>query len=149
MPPPAGPPVEEQSLGELVASVTRDLSLLVHQEMELAKTEITTELKKASIGAGLLGGAGFVGVFVLLFASVAGALGIADGGDIPVWAGFLCIAVLYGGLAGLLALGGLKNLVKITPPQRTIRTIRDDITWAKHPTSAPDPALDDLKASHR
>ena len=32
--------VEDRSLGELVASATRDLSLLVHQEVELAKAEI-------------------------------------------------------------------------------------------------------------
>jgi len=140
--------LDEQSLGELVAVATRDLSLLVHKEMELAKTEISTELKRAGIGAGLLGGAGFIGVFAMLFLAVAAALGIADGADIPVWAGFLIIGGAFGGGAGLFAVLGLGKVVKVGPPQRTIRTVKDDITWAKHPTVAPDPELDDLRASH-
>jgi hypothetical protein len=140
--------VGEQSLGELVASATRDLSLLVHKEMELAKTEIAAEVKRAGIGAGFLGGAGFIGVFALLFLSVAGALGIAAGAGIPIWAGFLIVGGAYGALAGLLAMLGLGKVVKVRPPQRTIRTVRDDIAWAKHPTVAPDPELEDLRASH-
>jgi hypothetical protein len=140
---------DEQSLGELVATATRDLSLLVHQEMELAKTEISTELKRAGIGAGLLGGAGFIGYFALLLLSVAAALGIADGFDLPAWAGFLIVGGLYGAGAGLFAVLGLGKVVKVGPPQRTIRTVKDDLEWAKHPTVAPQPELDDLRASHR
>jgi hypothetical protein len=138
----------DQSLGELVSSATRDLSLLVHKEIELAKTEIAAEVKRAGIGAGFLGGAGFVGVFTLLFLSVAAALGIAAGADIPVWSGFLIVGAAYGMLAGLLGLLGISKFSKLGPPRRTIRTVKDDIAWAKHPTVAPDPELEDLRASH-
>jgi len=123
--------------------------VLVHKEIELAKAEITGELKRAGVGAGLLGGAGFIGVFALLLLSVSGALAIADGGGIPIWAGFLCMGALYGGGAGLFALLGLGQVVRIGPPQRTIRTVKDDLEWAKHPTHAPDPELEDLRATHR
>ena len=140
---------DEQSLGELVSVATRDLSLLVHKEIELAKAEISADLKRAGIGAGLLGGAGFVGLFALLLLSVSGALAISDGGDIPLWAGFLCMGALYGGGAGLFALLGLGQVVRVGPPRRTIRTVKDDLEWAKHPTVAPDPELEDLRASHR
>jgi len=140
---------DEQSLGDLVAVATRDLSLLVHKEVELAKVEIKAELKRAGIGAGLLGGAGFIGYFALLFLAVAGALGISDGGDIPTWAGFLCMGALFGGGAGLFGLLGLGKVVKVGPPRRTIRTVKDDLEWAKHPTTAPEPELEELRASHR
>lgn len=138
----------EQSLGELVATATRDLSLLVHKEVELAKAEISAEVKRAGIGAGFLGGAGFVGLFTLTFLSVAAALGIAAAAGIGDWAGFLIVGAAYGMLAGLLGLLGLRKVTKVRPPQRTIRTVKDDIAWAKHPTVAPDPELDDLRASH-
>jgi hypothetical protein len=140
---------DDQSLGELVATATRDLSLLVHKEVELAKAEITAELKKAGIGAGLLGGAGFIGFFALLLLCVAGALGLAAGTDIPTWAGFLCVGGAFAGAAGLIALLGVGSLVRVGPPQRTIRTVKDDIAWAKHPTVAPEPELEELRASHR
>lgn len=140
---------DEQSLGELVAAATRDLSLLVHKEVELAKTEISAELKRAGIGAGLLGGAGFIGVFALVLFSVAASLGLAAGADIPAWAGFLCIGALFGGGAGLFAALGVGKVVKVGPPQRTIRTVRDDLEWARHPTVAPEPELEELRASHQ
>jgi hypothetical protein len=143
------PADHDQSLGELVATATRDLSLLVHKEIELAKTEIAAEAKRAGIGAGFLGGAGFVGLFAFIFLSVAGALGISEGADLPFWAGFLCIGGLFGALAGLLAVAGLGKVIKVKGPQRTIRTIQDDLTWAKHPTVAPDRELEELRASHR
>lgn len=138
----------EESLGDLVATATRDLSLLVHKEIELAKTELAAEAKRAGIGAGFLGGAGFVGLFAFVFLSVAAALGISAGAGWPFWAGFLVVGGAFGGLAGLLAMAGLGKVVKVRGPQRTIRTVRDDITWAKHPTVAPDPDLEDLRASH-
>lgn len=139
----------DQSLGELVSTATRDLSLLVHKEIELAKTEIAAEVKRAGIGAGFLGGAGFVGLFTLVFLSIAAALGIAAGAGIGAWAGFLIVGAAYGMLAGLLAVLGLGKVTKVRPPRRTIRTVKDDITWAKHPTVAPDPELDDLRATHQ
>ena len=143
------PDVDEQSLGELVATATRDLSLLIHKEVELAKTEIAAEVKRAGIGAGFLGGAGFVGLFAFLFLSTAAALGISEGADVPLWAGFVCIGGGFGGLAGLLALAGLGKVVKVKGPQRTIRTVKDDLAWAKHPTVAPDRELEELRATHR
>jgi hypothetical protein len=140
---------DEQSLGELVATATRDLSLLIHKEVELAKTEITAEVKRVGVGAGFLGGAGFVGLFAFIFLSVAGALAISEGADLPLWAGFVCIGGGFGGLAGLLGLAGLGKVVKVQGPKRTIRTVKDDLEWVRHPTVAPDPELEELRARHR
>ncbi len=145
---PRGTPVEEQSLGELVATMSRDLSLLVHKEAELAKTEIAESAKRAGLGAGFLGGAGFVGIFALAFVSIAAALGIDEGLSWPWWAGFAIIGGLYGGLATLLGLLGLRKVTKVSPPERTIQTVRDDIAWAKHPTVAPNRELEELRATH-
>jgi Putative Actinobacterial Holin-X, holin superfamily III len=140
----------DASLGELVASATRDLSALVHKEVELAKAEISAEVKRAGVGAGFLGGAGFVAVFALVLLAGAGALGISDGADLPLWAGFVCIGGGLGLLAGLLAAAGLGTVVRVRPPKRTIRTVKDDMEWAKHPTVAPEPSeLEELRARHR
>lgn len=140
---------EEKSLGELVATVSRDLSLLVHKEVELAKTEISATAKRAGLGAGFLGGAGFVGIFALVFVSVAVALGIDEGLNWPWWAGFAIVGGLYGGLAAMLGVLGLSKVTKVSPPERTIQTVKDDIAWAKHPTVAPNRELEELRATHR
>ncbi|MFL6238807.1 MAG: phage holin family protein [Actinomycetes bacterium] len=129
---PGGRPVDDQSLGELVATMSRDLSVLVHREVELAKAEITADIKRAGVGAGLLGGAGFLGYFGALFISVAAAFGIHGLGLALGWS-FLIVAGAYFALAGVFALGGLKSVRKVGPPRRTIATVKDDLAWVRHP----------------
>jgi len=69
-------PLGERSLGELVATLSRDVALLVHQEIELIKADLVATALKLAVGA-----TGFVIALVgLLFAvpvlSIAAALGI-------------------------------------------------------------------------
>jgi hypothetical protein len=129
-------PVDEQSLGELVATMTRDLSVLVNKEIELAKAEITEDIKRAGLGAGFLGGGGFLAYFGALFLSVAAGFGIHGLGLGLGWS-FLIVAGVYFLLAGLLAVLGVKSVSKVGPPRRTIETVKDDIAWARHPTRNP------------
>lgn len=127
---------EEQSLGQLFATASRDLSLLIHKEVELAKAELSVDAKRAGIGAGFLGGAGFLLLFAAIFLSIALAFGIAGLG-LPLGVAFLIVGGLYLLLAGVLALGGFRTVKKVGPPKRTIRTVKDDLAWAKHPTVTP------------
>ena len=127
---------EEPTLGELFATASRDLSLLVHKEVELAKAELSVDAKRAGIGAGILGTAGFLGLLALIFLSIALAFGLAGLG-LPLGVGFLIVGVVYLVAAGILALGGLRSVRKVGPPRRTIKTVKDDLEWAKHPTVAP------------
>ena len=63
--------VSQTSVGQLVGEVVSDLSTLMRQELDLAKAELRQEAKKGGKAAGMLGGAGLAGWFVLLFASLA------------------------------------------------------------------------------
>src|SRR4051795_2511626 len=65
------PDVDGTSVGQLIGEVTKDLSTLMRQDLELAKVEVKAEAKKAGAGAGLFGAAGFAGYMVLLFLSIA------------------------------------------------------------------------------
>ena len=62
---------DDRSLGQIVSDVSSDLTTLMRQELELAKVELKQEVAQAGKGAGMLGGAGLAGCFVLLFLSVA------------------------------------------------------------------------------
>ena len=123
----------EKSLGELVATATKDLSLLVSQEVALAKAELKKEVAHAGKGAGMLGGAGFLGLFALIFLSIALAYAISWFGIGLGW-GFFIVGMLYLVVAAVLALLGKKQLGKVGPPEKTIATVKDDVAWAKHPT---------------
>jgi hypothetical protein len=143
----SAPPIEERTLGELVATVTRDLSLLLHKEIELAKTEIAGEVKRVGLSAGLLGAAGAMVGLAGLFLSVAAAFGISALG-VSLGIGFVCVFGFYAIVAGGLATLGVLKLARLRKPERTIRTVQDNLAWARHPTVAPNRELEEVRARH-
>lgn len=131
---PAGEPtastIADASPGQLASEVAKDMSTLVRQEIALAKAELQQEAKTAGVAAGAFGGAGFAGYFVLVFLSLALMYALDSFLDIG-WAA-LIVAVLWGIVAGVLALIGRRKLKNFNPkPERTIETVKEDVQWAK------------------
>lgn len=116
------PEQDGASVGELIGSVTRDLSTLMRQELALAKAELTQEAAKTGKAAGALGGAGFAAFFVVLFLSIAlwsGLSNVMDAG----WAG-LVVALLWAIAAAILFVIGRSTLRRVRPkPERTVETL--------------------------
>lgn len=59
------------SMGDLIGEVTRDISTLMRQELELAKAELRQTATRAGKGAGMYGAAGVAGFLTVLFLSIA------------------------------------------------------------------------------
>src|SRR5271168_2314377 len=81
----------DQSLGDLVAIAAKDVSQLVRYEVDLAKTELRSDMKRVGIAGGLGAMAAFVGCLVLVLLSIAFAFGLITLG-IWTWAAFLIVA---------------------------------------------------------
>lgn len=135
-PPPPDPSDREQSVSDLLTRASRDLSLLVRQELELAKVELASQAKRAGLGAGLLAGAAVLGLGGFLMLSVAIALFIHSAGLALSWS-FLIVTGGYLLVAGMFGLGALGRLTKLSPPVRTIATVKSNLTWARHPAVPP------------
>jgi hypothetical protein len=127
---------DEATIGELVAIASRDVSLLIRQEVELAKTEIRAAATSAGIGVGFLGAAGFLGFFAFFTITIAAAEGIHAAGIGRAYS-YLLVTAGYLIVAGLLSLFGITRLKKVGPPKRAIQTVKDDVAWIKHPTVPP------------
>lgn len=114
---------ERESLGQLLQEVSRDLSTLFRQEVELAKAELKESAKKAGKGAGLFGGAGVAGLLALVFVSIAlwWALGYLIGN---AWSA-LIVAVVWGIVAAVLALTGKKEIEEIDGAPQTVDTLKE------------------------
>jgi len=124
------PGTDDRSLGEVVSDLSSNLSTLMKQEMELAKVEIKEEVSKVGKGAGLLGGAGFAGYFVLLFLSLA--LTFLLDNWLPIEAAALITAGVWAVVAAVLALTGRKELQEANPQLPTTQqTLKEDVQWAK------------------
>ena len=114
---------ETTSLGDLLGEVTRDMSTLMRQEVELAKVELRQSATRAGKGAGMLAGAGVAGHFVLLFLSLAlwWALGTVMGLG---WSGVV-VALIWGVVAAILAARGRKELNAIKGMPQTAETLQE------------------------
>ena len=126
-----GTAVHEQSVSELVKQLSEQTSALARKEVDLAKAELALKGKRAGIGAGMFGGAGLLGLFALgsLTACVILALATA----VAPWLAALIVAVVYGAIAGALALSGKSKVQQATPPvpEEATESVKEDVQWAK------------------
>jgi hypothetical protein len=114
---------ETSSLGDLLGDVTRDMSTLMRQEVELAKVELKQSATRAGKGTGMLAGAGVAGHFVLLFLSLA--LWWALGTLIGLGWSAVVVAVIWAIVAGILAAMGRKELNAIKGMPQTAETLQE------------------------
>ena len=106
----------EKPLGEIVSDVTSKAQLLVREEIELAKAEVTAKVSKLAKGAGFFAGAGILAVFGLIYLFHMLALGLADWFSLKVWVGYAIVTVFIFLIVGILAFLGLRSVKKGAPP---------------------------------
>lgn len=121
---------DDRSLGQIVGDLSNDLTTLVKQELDLARTELKQEAAKAGKGAGMLGGAGVAGLLTLMFASFA--LTYLLDNWMPVELAFLITTLLWAAVAAVLAARGRTELKKANPQlPETQQTLKEDAAWAR------------------
>jgi len=108
----------EKSLGEIVAEVSEKASLLVREEIELAKAEVTGKLSKLGRGAAIGAAAGVFLVFgiTMFFHGLAWFLDDVFNWEDNIWAGFAVVTVLLFLLAALSAFIAYRLFKKGAPP---------------------------------
>jgi hypothetical protein len=93
----------DKSLGEIVSDVSEKASLLVREEIELAKAEVTAKVTSLGKGAGIAAAAGVFLIFAItmLFHGLAWLLDDLFGWDDSIWPGFLIMFALLTILAAI------------------------------------------------
>jgi hypothetical protein len=118
------------AVGDIIKGITDDVKLLVRDEVELAKSELVPSAKKAGMGAGLFGAAGFFaisGVGILYFAVVYGlvALGLSE------WLAFLIVGVALLLIAAIAGGIGYLTVRKVRGPERTVAQANQTVAEVK------------------
>jgi MFS family permease len=123
--------VDDATVAELVKRLSEQTSRLARQEVELAKTELGEKGKRAGQGAGMFGGAGVFGLYALGALTAAAILALATA--VAGWLAALIVALVYGAIAGVLALTGKKKVTQATPPvpEQATESVKEDVRWAK------------------
>ncbi len=117
------PQFTEATVGGLVREATVQLSTLIRSEVELAKAEVSAEVRKGVKGSVFF----IVALTVLLFSLFF--LFIALGEVLDIWlprsAAFSIVFVLMVLIAALCGLLGFRRVRSIRKPERTITSVRE------------------------
>ncbi|HEX3464359.1 MAG TPA: phage holin family protein [Candidatus Elarobacter sp.] len=128
---PDAPREADRPIPVLLRELGDEIATLVRQEIELAKVEIAEKAKPAVVSVGMFGGTALfaLGAFGALTAFLIALIALAT----PVWAAALIVTVVYGIVAGVLAMTGKKKMQEAAPliPEQTAQTVKEDIEWAK------------------
>lgn len=123
--------LRERPLGEVAKDLTRDLSTLMRQELQLAKAELSEKGRTAAPGVGMLSGAALVALcgagaltaFAVLILSL----------FLPEWLAALVVGVLLAAVAFVLVRQGKERVSQAGKPipEQTVETVKEDVEWAK------------------
>ena len=122
---------QTQPIGELLKELSQETATLVHQEVELAKAELSEKGRKARTAGAALGVAAAVGLGA--FGAFTAFLILALAAVVPAWLSALIVAIVYGAVAAGLAQQGKVKLKKAGPPvpEQTVKSVKEDVEWAK------------------
>ena len=119
----ANEPVQETdpTIGRLVSDATRDVSSLIRNEIQLAKSEIQFSVKSGGVGIAMFAAAAFFTMMALIMLSVAFAYFINWNGEgLALHWAFLIVFGVYMLVAALLGYIGVRKVKKVRAPEKAI-----------------------------
>jgi len=124
-------PRDDRSLGQLFGDLTRDITILVRKEIELARTEMThragslgRDAATAGVGGALIY-AGFLGLMAAVILLLARA-------GLDAWLAALIVGLVVVAVGAFLVQRGRSGIARTSvAPRRTVETLKDDAEWAK------------------
>ena len=127
----SGNELRERPIGEVAKNLTSDLSLLLRQEIELAKAEMAQKGRTAAPGLGMFGGAGIVALCAA--GAITAFLVLVLSLFLPDWAAALIVGLAMAAVAFVLIKQGKERIADAGKPvpEQTIETVKEDVEWAK------------------
>jgi len=128
--------LRDEPLPDLFKQAKSQAQELVGTEVKLAKAEMGEKVKEVGIGAGMFGGAGYVGYLASLALMLTFIFALAE--FMPGWLAALIVTVVLGAIAAVLALKAKKRMQEAGPPipeqtiesvKQTIETVTEEAKW--------------------
>ena len=125
---------QEHTTGQLVTTLSEQVSVLIRDELKLARLEMTSKGKQAAFGTGMFGVSGVIAVYgvgCLLACAI-----IAISGAVAAWLAALIVGVALLAAAGCAALLGRRRLAGAAPPvpEQAVAGVKADIEEIKERT---------------
>ena len=127
---------QERSIGELFGQLSQDMTLLVRQEVQLARTEMSDKLSRFTTNLISVATGGFVAYLGGLALVAALILAIRDLANISLAFSALIVGAILAIIGYVMLQRGVKELKRVDlAPRRTVETLKDDVQWAKEQRS--------------
>jgi drug/metabolite transporter (DMT)-like permease len=122
-------PKDERSLGELLSELSRETSVLVRKEVELATTEITAKARTAGTHVAVVAAGGALAHAALLVLLAALVIGLTELG-IAAWLAAGIVAIAVGVVGSILIQMGVSRLrATRVVPVHTVQSLKEDAKW--------------------
>jgi drug/metabolite transporter (DMT)-like permease len=122
-------PKDERSLGELLSELSRETSVLVRKEVELATTEITAKARTAGTHVAVVAAGGALAHATLLVLLAAVVIGLTELG-IAAWLAAGIVAIAVGVVGSILIQMGVSRLrATRVVPVHTVQSLKEDAKW--------------------
>ena len=134
---------QERSIGELFGQLSQDMTLLVRQEVQLARSELGEKISRLTTNLISVIAGGFVAYVGALALVAALILGLHDLAEISPWVSALIVGAVLAVAGYLMLHRGLAELKRVDlAPRKTVENIKDDVQaiksdvhWAKEQRS--------------
>lgn len=124
-------PQTDRSIGDLFSDLSREMSTLFRQEVQLAKVEMTQKATEAGKNAAFIAVGGFI-AYAGLLALIATLVIILATAGLPWWAASLLVTVVVLAIGGVLVMQGLNRLKQSSlAPTQTMQTLKEDQQFIK------------------
>jgi hypothetical protein len=121
--------VDEETTRDLVNDLMREGRNLVQEEIQLARTELKDEGRKAAMGTALVatGGAMLYGAYLIFAFGVVFLLAKV----MDPWLAAFIVTAAFGILGVVLLVSGMNRLKGIDRPRHTLETLKEDGRWMR------------------
>jgi predicted phage tail protein len=127
---------QERSIGELFGQLSQDMTLLVRQEIQLARTEMSDKLSRLATNLISVAAGGFVAYLGGLALVAAVILALRDLANISLAVSALIVGAVLAVIGWVMLQRGVKEMKRADlAPRRTVETLKDDVQWAKEQRS--------------
>ncbi len=121
----------DRSFSDVLEDIVGNVQNIVRHEVRLAKAEIQEEAVVAGKAAGIAASGGVLALYALGFLLLTCVYALEEA--VAPWLAALIVAVVAGIGSAILLNIGVKRMKRVDPrPQKTIRTIKENVEWAKN-----------------
>ncbi|MDP9018215.1 MAG: phage holin family protein [Candidatus Eremiobacteraeota bacterium] len=127
---------KDESFPETLKQLAEDLSVMVRNDLEAARTEMLDKVKTAGVGAGMLSGSAVTAALTMFSLTILGMVGLSA--IMKPWIAVLVVTLFWAAATAVLALMGKDKLREAGPPipTQTIEQVKEDIQTAKEEIAA-------------